>query len=47
MKRIIRWAVLIMVPMLASAGDSLALDGAHADKFARRALAGLDREYPN
>jgi hypothetical protein len=36
-----------MFPIFALAGDSSALDAAHAEKFVRLALAGLDREYPN
>lgn len=47
MKSLICLTVLIMVPMLASAEDLRAMDAAHAEKFARLALAGQDREYPN
>ncbi|HUC84364.1 MAG TPA: DUF2891 domain-containing protein [Candidatus Acidoferrales bacterium] len=38
---------LIMAPIIASAAEPQALDAAHADQFARLALAGIDREYPN
>jgi hypothetical protein len=42
---------LLLLPLLMvcvnAAAETPMLDTAHADKFARQALAGLDREYPN
>src|ERR1019366_1817111 len=42
----LRLTFFIMVQMIVSAAAA-ELDTAHADKFARLALAGIDREYPN
>ena len=39
--------LIFMAHTLVTAAEFPALDTAHADKFARLALAGLDREYPN
>jgi hypothetical protein len=45
MKRLL--LLIFMSHMICVAGETPLLDTAHADKFARQALAGLDREYPN
>ena len=38
---------ILMAHTLSVAAETMALDVAHADQFARLALANIDREYPN
>ena len=47
MKRLLGLSLLVISQLMASAAEPPMLDAAQADKFARLALAGLDREYPN
>jgi len=39
--------ILLMVNALAGNADAAAIGADQAEKFARLALAGIDREYPN
>ncbi len=46
-KSLFPWLALTVLASLSAAVADTALDASSADKFARLALAGLDREYPN